>query len=137
MANLQTYRFFICSQCDFDTHNDVEIDVDIMCRQIFIARLRPETRERFDSQDGVYALANWCLWDSWDDDEFEPLAEDESVEDASDDEFGYYITDKNTGKEVFEHIYTYYGKHNIEADNVEITGSGMTLFGEWLVEPQV
>ena len=132
MSEIKKYTFYLYSNSEYDILDDtVDIDVELMDRQSFTAYLRPETRELFDSEEGIYALANYCLWDEEiDEDEFRALEEGESVEDDHDDMIGFWEKDAENN-ETYCHVYDYFNRHDINEDYVEFAGSGSTQYGEW------
>ena len=113
---IETYIFY-CYHC---VYLDDDIDKNFYSRQKFIANIYPKTRQKYDNQDGIYKLANLCLWD---DDEDIDLEDDEIIEDASDD--AYVCFDEN-GKEIS-------AKEYLETNNINLNfiGEGSTEFGQW------
>ncbi len=116
-----------CQETD-DIHDNYDID-DLDCsvyhRQKFIAYLRPSTRKKYEDEHGMYALANLCLWNEQDED-FDDLADDEYVEDASDD---MHVCYDDNDKE--HDISSYFRKNNIHAS---VVSSSSTAFAQWHVQ---
>ena len=116
-----------CQETD-DIHDNYDID-DLDCsvynRQKFIAYLRPSTRKKYEDEHGMYALANLCLWNEQDED-FDELADDEYVEDASDDMHVCYDDNEK------EHdMSSYFRENNIHAC---VVSSSSTAFAQWHVQ---
>lgn len=111
-----------------DIHDNYDID-DLDCsvyhRQKFIAYLYPSTRKKYEDEDGMYALANLCLWNEQNED-FDELTDDEYVEDASDD---MYVCYDDNDKE--HDINSYFRENNIHCC---VASSGCTQFAEWHVK---
>ena len=87
--------------------------------------LSEEELIKYQDEHGMYALANLCLWNEQDED-FDDLADDEYVEDASDDmNVCYDDNDK-------EHdMSSYFRDNNIHAC---VVSSSSTAFSQWHVQ---
>ena len=108
---------------NYDPDNILDtIQTSYYHRQRFDAYLRPSTRKKYESEHGMYALANLCLWNEQDED-FDDLEEDEYVEDASDD---MYICYDENDREV--NAYDFFRKHRVHCFFKE---SSCTAFAEW------
>ena len=121
LEKFDTSECEICSYGDDSKEHDEckGTDKSFYSRQKFIANIYPKTRQKYCDQEGIYKLANLCLWDSGDIE----LDENETIEDASDDCFVCY--DENN-KEIsgFKYLIT----NKIHLHFIE---SGYTQFGEW------